>query len=106
MNRLPSKYAFPKSPIGLADAALLFGLFLTFYTITKVGSGFFVPMKPPPTVDLNPIHLPYYAIRSTIRMFIGLGISVLFTFGYGYVAAKYALAEKILVPLLDVLQSV
>jgi NitT/TauT family transport system permease protein len=106
MIRLPSKYALPKSPIGLADAALLFGLFLTFYTITKVGSGFFVPMKPPPTVDLDPRHLPYYAIRSTIRMFIGLVISVLFTLGYGYAAAKYSLAEKILVPLLDVLQSV
>lgn len=106
MNRLPSKYAFPKSPIGLADAALLLGLFLTFLTITNVGKGFFVPMKPPPTVDLNPLHLPYYAIRSTIRMFLGLVLSILFTLGYGYAAAKYSLAEKILIPLLDVLQSV
>jgi NitT/TauT family transport system permease protein len=109
MIRLPSKYALPKSPIGLADAALLFGLFLFFYTVTKVGSGFFVAFKPPyvtPSVNLDPWNLPYYAIRSTIRMFIGLGLSVLFTLSYGYVAAKYSLAEKILVPLLDVLQSV
>ncbi len=109
MIRLPSKYALPKSPIGMADAALLFGLFLLFYTVAKVGSGFFVAFKPPyitPEVKLDPVNLPYYAIRSTIRMFIGLGLSVIFTLGYGYVAAKYALAEKVLVPLLDVLQSV
>ncbi len=109
MIRLPPKYALPKSPIGLADAALLFGLFLTFYIVAKVGSGFFVAFRPPntlPSVSLDPANLPYYAIRSTMRMFIALSISVVFTLAYGYAAAKSRLAEKLLVPLLDVLQSV
>lgn len=109
MIRLPPKYALPKSPIGLADAALLFGLFLTLYVVAKVGVGFFVAFRPPdvlPAVSLDPRNLPYYAIRSTMRMFIALGISVLFTLGYGYAAAKSKQAERVLVPLLDVLQSV
>jgi len=109
MIRLPPKYALPKSPIGLADAALLFGLFLLFYVAAKVGSGFFVAFRPPntlPGVSLDPSNLPYYAIRSTMRMFIALAISVVFTLAYGYAAAKNKHAEKLLVPMLDVLQSV
>ncbi|MFI5385903.1 MAG: ABC transporter permease [Fimbriimonadales bacterium] len=109
MIRLPPKYALPKSPIGLADAALLFGLFLTFYVVAKVGVGFFVAFRPPnvlPGVSLDASNLPYYAVRSTMRMFIALAISVVFTLSYGYAAAKSKQAEKVLVPLLDVLQSV
>lgn len=109
MIRLPSKYALPKSPIGLADTALLLGVFLTLYVVAKVGAGFFVAFRPPnvlPSVSLDPGNLPYYAVRSTMRMFIALGISVLFSLGYGYTAAKSKTLEKLLVPLLDVLQSV
>lgn len=109
MIRLPPKYALPKSPIGLADCAFLLGLFLTFYVVAKVGAGFFVSFRPPnvlPAVSLDPANLPYYAVRSTMRMFIALAISVGFTLGYGYVAAKNRQAARVLVPLLDVLQSV
>ena len=87
----PSKYALPRSPIGPADTAILLGLFLLFYTIARVGSGFFVAFKSPslsPKVYLDPVNLPYYAARSTLRMFIALGGSVLFTLAYGYIAAK------------------
>ena len=109
MIRLPTKYTFPKSPIGFADIVLLLGLFFTFYVIAHVGSGFFVAFRPPsilPTVSLDPSSLPYYAVRSTMRMFIALGISGVFTLGYGYLAAKNKYAERILIPLLDILQSV
>ncbi len=105
----PSKYALPRSPIGPADTAILLGLFLLFYTIARVGSGFFVAFKPPslsPKVYLDPVNLPYYAARSTLRMFIALGGSVLFTLAYGYIAAKSQRAEKVMIPLLDILQSV
>ena len=109
MIRLPSKYAIPKSPIGFADFAFLMGLFLTFYAVAKVGTGFFASFRPPdvlPSVSLDPRYLAYYAVRSTFRMFIALALSVLFTLSYGYAAAKNKLAEKALIPLLDVLQSV
>jgi len=57
-------------------------------------------------VHLDPAALPYYAIRTTLRMFAALVCSILFTFGYGTLAAKSRRAEMILVPLLDILQSV
>ena len=77
--------------------------------IARVGSGFFVAFKPPviqPKISLDPANLPYYVARSTLRMFIALIGSILFTFVYGYVAAKSQRAEKVMIPLLDILQSV
>jgi len=87
----------------------LLALFLLFYVIARVGSGFFVAFKPPviqPKISLDPANLPYYVARSTLRMFIALIGSILFTFVYGYVAAKSQRAEKVMIPLLDILQSV
>jgi len=57
-------------------------------------------------VSLDPINLPFYAARTTLRMFAALALSLLFTFTYATWAAKSARAEKLLVPVLDILQSV
>src|SRR6185295_5883447 len=57
-------------------------------------------------LSLDPIHLPFYAARTTLRMFAALGLSLLFTFTYATWAAKSARAGKLLVPILDILQSV
>ncbi|MGH7081002.1 MAG: ABC transporter permease, partial [Acetobacteraceae bacterium] len=57
-------------------------------------------------IHLDPAWLPYYAVRTTLRMFAALVASIVFTFGYGTLAAKSRRAEIILVPLLDILQSV
>jgi NitT/TauT family transport system permease protein len=58
------------------------------------------------TVVLDPRMLPEYAIRTTMRMFAALAASVFFTFTYGTAAAKSRRAALVLVPVLDVLQSV
>jgi NitT/TauT family transport system permease protein len=55
---------------------------------------------------LNPANLPEYAARTTLRMLIAMALSLLFTFTYATLAAKNKRAERILVPLLDILQSV
>ncbi|MCX7122044.1 MAG: ABC transporter permease subunit [Gammaproteobacteria bacterium] len=57
-------------------------------------------------VSLNPAHLPYYALRSVMRMFIALFCSLVFTFTIGTLAAKNKRAERILIPVIDILQSV
>ena len=57
-------------------------------------------------VSLDPRHLPDYALRTTLRMLAAMVCSVLFTFTYGTLAAKSRRAEMVLVPLLDILQSV
>jgi len=57
-------------------------------------------------LSLSPTMLPVYAARTTLRMFVAMALSLLFTFTYGTWAAKSARAERILVPILDILQSV
>ncbi len=60
--------------------------------------------KQPPSLD--PRNLPEYAARTTLRMFIAMVLSLIFTFTYATLAAKSKRAERLLVPLLDILQSV
>lgn len=59
-----------------------------------------------PTISLNPSALPFYASLSFRRMLIAYIFSFLFTLIYGYIAAYNRSAEHVLIPLLDVLQSV
>src|ERR1700756_5556307 len=57
-------------------------------------------------LKLNPADLPGYALRTSLRMLIALGVSLVFTFTYATWAAKNPRAGSLLVPLLDILQSV
>jgi NitT/TauT family transport system permease protein len=57
-------------------------------------------------ISLDPIYLPYYLLRTTLRMFIALGVSIVFSCTFAVLATKYRAAEKIMVPLLDILQSI
>ncbi|OAN48493.1 ABC transporter permease [Chloroflexus islandicus] len=59
-----------------------------------------------PEIDLSLSALPFYALRSVGRMALAYALSFLFTMIYGYIAAYNARAERVLIPLLDVLQSV
>ncbi len=57
-------------------------------------------------IHLDPAWLPYYALRSTARMFAALVFSLLFTLTYATLAAKSRRAAMVLIPILDILQSV
>lgn len=57
-------------------------------------------------ISLDPANLPEYAARTTLRMLLALVLSLIFTFTYATLAAKNRRAEVLLVPLLDMLQSV
>jgi NitT/TauT family transport system permease protein len=57
-------------------------------------------------ISLDPAYLPYYLLRTILRMFSALAFALLFSFAFAAIAAKYRAAEKVLVPLLDILQSV
>ncbi|MEZ0397424.1 MAG: ABC transporter permease subunit [Anaerolineales bacterium] len=59
-----------------------------------------------PTIRLEPRLLPWYALLSVGRMTAAYVLSVLFTIFYGRAAAYNRRAERVLMPLLDVLQSV
>ena len=57
-------------------------------------------------LKLDPWDLPGYALRTSLRMLIALGVSLAFTFSYATWAAKNPRAGTLLVPLLDILQSI
>ena len=57
-------------------------------------------------ISLSPQALPLYTLRTVLRMLAALGASLLFTLTYATLAAKSRRAERVLIPLLDVLQSV
>ncbi|UIE39521.1 ABC transporter permease [Leptodesmis sichuanensis] len=105
----PSPEALKRFPFGLADIAVILGTLVLLALIARVGAGALVSFQPPhdlPSISLDPANLPYYAGRSTLRMFIALFFSTLFTLIYGYIAANSRRAEQVLIPLLDILQSV
>jgi NitT/TauT family transport system permease protein len=58
------------------------------------------------TIDLDPWRLPEYALRSVLRMATALVASLVFSLAYAALAAKSRPAEKIMIPVLDILQSV
>ena len=89
----------------LAAFPLLFGLL----ALIVVGAGGMTKpfdLGTPQSISLDPGNLPYYALRTVLRMFIALGVSFFFTLIYAAAAAKSRMAEKILIPILDVLQSI
>ena len=79
---------------------------LLIYAVIRVGAGARAPVHKSLTIDLAPSNLPYYAARSLLRMFIALFFSYAFSLSYAYFAARSRRARRVLIPALDILQSV
>ncbi|MBW7897331.1 Bicarbonate transport system permease protein CmpB [Candidatus Brocadiaceae bacterium B188] len=79
------------------------GLFCGFISVKKEWMGTLCPTV---EIDLSPWALPKYTFFSMMRGIIAYGFSLIFTLVYGYWAAKDRIAEKVLIPLLDILQSI
>ena len=90
------------------DAAAFVLVIAVLVAIVSGSHGVAVPLPPPEQapVDLDYWNLPYYALRTTLRMFAALIASLIFTFTYATICAKSRRAEMVLIPVLDVLQSV
>jgi len=103
-----SPFTFLRAGAGRWDlAALVVGLgFIAF--LGDASRGLFSPLRALDAVplSLDPWNLPQYAARTTLRMFLALALSLLFTLTYATWAARSERAGKLLVPILDVLQSV
>jgi len=59
-----------------------------------------------PDISLSLAALPFYVLRTVVRMLAALILSLIFSFTYATLAGKSRRAETVLIPLLDVLQSV
>jgi NitT/TauT family transport system permease protein len=83
-------------------------IFLLLYVVIRVGASAHVPLPRgrATTISTSPSQLPYYAARSLLRMFIALFFAYAFSLGYAYVAARSLRARRVLIPALDILQSV
>lgn len=90
------------------DLLLLVLIFSLLFFLGWAGSQMASPYQlgEPLPISLEPGRLPFYALRTVLRMFIALSLSILFTFIIGALAAKNRRAEKVIVPAIDILQSV
>ncbi len=89
----------------LLAAVLVLGFIVLFAQASRnLGAPLTTLISQP--LSLSPIHLPEYALRTALRMLIAMGVSLVFTFSYATLAAKSPRAGALLIPLLDILQSV
>ncbi|MFZ0559796.1 MAG: ABC transporter permease subunit [Methylovirgula sp.] len=89
------------------DLIALALIFAGFIALVHGSRGMVLPLEAPQSsVTLDYANLPYYALRTTLRMFAAIVCSLVFTFTYATWAAKSRRAERFLIPILDVLQSV
>lgn len=95
-------------PLSWVDVVVLLALVGLLAAVAGLGRGMWVPLAPGavPTLDLSPGRLPFYAGRSLLRMFIALGASLAFTLVVASWAARSARAARVILPALDILQSV
>ena len=105
---LPASLASGRRLPNLWDIVAMVCVFGALIAVAHIARGTLVPIDAPGAteVSLDPWNLPEYAVRTTLRMFAALVASLLFTFTYGTAAAKSRRAGLVLVPILDILQSV
>jgi NitT/TauT family transport system permease protein len=77
-----------------------------FYGVLVVGRSWLGPLTAEVEISRSPLALPVYAAYSLLRISLAYFFSLSFTLVYGYVAAYNPRAEKFMIPLLDVLQSI
>jgi NitT/TauT family transport system permease protein len=90
----------------LPDVIMFAAGIAVLYGVVTVGRSWLGPFTPTVEISRSLWALPAYAGYSLLRITIAYGLSLGFALVYGYVAAYNARAEKFMVPLLDVLQSI
>ena len=97
-----------RAPFNVWDMVALALILGVFITMTHGARETFAPLKSlaAQPISLDPARLPEYALRTSLRMVAGMVASLVFTFGYAALAARSRHAEMVLIPLLDILQSV
>ncbi|APW40108.1 sulfonate ABC transporter permease [Rhodoferax koreense] len=90
------------------DGVVLLTLLGLFWSALHFGHGMLVAFDPAsvPELDFDTAQIPYYAGRTLLRMWIAFGFSLLFAISLGYLAAKHKAARAVILPALDILQSV
>ncbi|MCL1617910.1 ABC transporter permease [Ralstonia pseudosolanacearum] len=96
------------APPNRFDLALLPIILAAIVLVAYAARQMNAPYTPgePLSVSLDVAQLPYYLLRTSIRMLLALGASLLFSFAFAAIASRNRTAEKVMVPALDILQSI
>jgi NitT/TauT family transport system permease protein len=90
----------------LHDLPIIFGGLGLFYAVLSMTRYWLSPVSEHTDISLSASALPKYAMYSLLRMILAYILSLLFSVAYGYIAAYNAKAERLMIPLLDTLQSI
>jgi NitT/TauT family transport system permease protein len=104
----PSRDSLDRLRFRPLDVGIGLAVVLLIYALVRVAASAKAPLHPGTvtTISTDPAQLPYYAARSLLRMFVALSFAYAFSFGYAYLAARNRRARRVLIPALDILQSV
>lgn len=98
-SRVPRRF-------GLIDVVVSLVVISGITFIIVAATRWAAPLTPAVKIDLSPTVLPLYAGYSLLRMLLGYLLSLIFTLVYGRIAATHHRAETIMIPILDILQSI
>jgi len=93
-------------PSLLRDAPIVFAGFALFYGLLSVARDWSAPVNTHVAIQLDPRALPAYALFSVARIAVAYFLSLVVALVYGSLAAHNRAAERLLIPLLDTLQSI
>ncbi|MGC2474684.1 MAG: ABC transporter permease subunit, partial [Candidatus Sulfotelmatobacter sp.] len=94
------------SAASLPDLVMFSAGLALFYAVIEVGRHWLGPFTPHAEISRSVRDLPVYAGYSLLRIALAYVLSLIFAVGYGYIAAYRPRAERFMIPLLDVLQSI
>ncbi len=90
----------------LTDVLIFAAGLALLYNLLAIARLWLAPFTPAAQISRSPSALPAYAAYSLLRIAIAYVLSLAFALAYGYIAAYHAKAERIMLPLLDILQSI
>ncbi len=94
------------SAASLPDIVMFSAGLALFYGVLEIGRNWLGPFHPQVEISRSPAALPLYAGYSLLRIALAYVLSLIFALVYGYIAAYRPRAERFMIPLLDVLQSI
>lgn len=100
------KKIFSRGYFSVPDVVILFLVATLIYGVVAIGNEWRGDFHPVTEIDLSIWSLPYYTILSAVRGTVAYLVSLGFTLIVGYLAAKSRNAERVIIPLLDILQSI
>ena len=108
-RQLPVREVLGGRRLSWVDLVVGAGIIAVLYAVVRLGQSMavnFTRGRTPVIISTNITNVPYDAARSLLRMYLALTLSIVFTLVYGTAAARLPRAEKVLVPILDILQSI